>query len=555
MMIKLLCPSERLKPIFASAVLMWALALLVHPSPASATNNCLKDEYGKSVTCSANDVSVAKALNPRALDGSSIVSCEAGSTFSFIADFQVVTTATARENIGLYFATAGQASALTGVCTDNIISPLHSPGSAGPPAGDASNCIQNNGSSLCLGSALHHEYDTSLNGDDCGDTTSADGTNQIVTVEVDNVKCQSAAGSTQLALPNCTSWQQPGGALLCNSDPNSGWPYPFNTAGKAEAIPGSPSKCNCDSTFTVPITVMSGKLGVSKTFTANGTNSLTLSGTDGAAVDYQVTVTNQSASGSITVNQICDDKYGNIATAAGVNTPCAAGSLCSTPNDVAGSTCATNIACSIPATLGTPNSSVTCTFTGTVPENTTKLQDTVTANGVDQGGNPLSNTATATVTTGDAPPQAQVIKSLDMGRECAIVRYNVEIDNKSGSTTDEQETLTALNDSQYGNITQVQGNVLGTTCGVSSGLGTLSGSTGGGAFSAASPYTIPVGGSYSCKFDAKFCGALGTAGTCSSGLEVMDTITGSLAGDEGETVSGTTSNQLTVDTCFTSSSQ
>lgn len=44
-------------------------------------------------------------------------------------------------------------------------------------------------------------------------------------------------------------------------------------------------------------------------------------------------------------------------------------------------TCATNISCSLPAIPSDPNSTVTCTFTGSVPENTTSLQDTVAASG------------------------------------------------------------------------------------------------------------------------------------------------------------------------------
>lgn len=124
-------------------------------------------------------MSVASATNIRKLDGSPLATCPAGGTFSFIADFHIVTTSTARENIGMYFQTAGGSSALTGTCSDNIISPPHDPGANG-----VVNCGPGTGQIPCLGSALYHEFDTSLVGDNCGDTTSADGTNQIVTVEV-----------------------------------------------------------------------------------------------------------------------------------------------------------------------------------------------------------------------------------------------------------------------------------------------------------------------------------------------------------------------------------
>jgi hypothetical protein len=115
---------KRFRRLYPLTFALAALALLLRASPASA-NNCLKDEFGKNVTCTAGDVKIASASNIRALDGTALKSCNSGSTFSFVADFLVVTTATARENIGLYFATAGQSSALTGTCSANIISPLH----------------------------------------------------------------------------------------------------------------------------------------------------------------------------------------------------------------------------------------------------------------------------------------------------------------------------------------------------------------------------------------------------------------------------------------------
>ena len=107
------------------AIFMVILATAARSTPALA-DKCLKDAYGKSVQCSANDVSIAFADNPRNLDGSKLTQCTAGQKLSFVADFHVTTTATARENIGLYFQTAGGSNALTGTCSDNIIAPPHS---------------------------------------------------------------------------------------------------------------------------------------------------------------------------------------------------------------------------------------------------------------------------------------------------------------------------------------------------------------------------------------------------------------------------------------------
>src|SRR4029077_6421243 len=132
--------------------------------------------------------------------------------------------------------------------------------------------------------------------DNCGDGTA--GSTQTVTIEVDDVKCEPGAGG-QLVLPNCTSWQIPGGTIQCESGPDTtdltGWLY--STA----AVPGTTSKCGCNSTFTVPIQVITAGLGVSTTG-----NPTSISGTDGGSSNYTVTVTNQNNSGSDTVEQICD---------------------------------------------------------------------------------------------------------------------------------------------------------------------------------------------------------------------------------------------------------
>src|SRR5262249_33294691 len=108
----------------------------------------------------------------------------------------------------------------------------------------------------------------------------------------------------------------------------------------------------------------------------------------------------------------------------------------------------------------------------------------------------------------------------------------------------------------YGDVTKLGGTgaakILGTTCGVATtatGLGTLSGSKGAGTL----PATISPGGSYICEFDGQFCGGLATHGDCASGLEQTDTINATLTDDDGEAnaVTGTTSDTLKVDVCFT----
>jgi hypothetical protein len=530
------------------AMVMTMLALVTSATIASAAGNCLKDEYGKNVQCSANDVSVAFADNPRDLQGNPLTGpgkgCAAGQMFSFIADFHIVTTATARENIGLYFQTGGGSSALTGgTCSDNIISPLHDPGQ-----NTTGSCGSGAGQVPCLGSALYHEYDTSLTGDNCGDTTSADGTNQIVTVEVDNALCKAGINGL-LSLPNCTSWQQPGGALLCaSSPPNKGWPW------VPAAIPGSPSKCHCDGSFTVPIQVQTP--GVSVTKSADKTSL----DDPGGTVTYTVAVTNNKSNfGSVTLNQVCDSAYGTIAAVTG-QTTCPAGipGLDGT---------ATPASCKLPATIAL-GSTFNCTFTANMTEQNSPVTDTATANGVGADGvtgfSAPSNSVTVTVN--EAPTTATTTKSfVSTQAGCATVRYSVDIHNSSSA----DETLKllasaagtppiiALNDSQYGDVTQKQGNVLGTTCGVANnsyGLGTMASGQPGALLSTAGtlPATIAAGADYTCQFDAQFCGAIGSvtksSGTC-NGIQQIDTITPALLDDEGNTFTNT-SNQLTVSECF-----
>jgi hypothetical protein len=519
-----------------STAMVAVLLLLLRASPASAANNCLQDVASKHLVCTANDVSIAEAVNPRDLSGKSISTCFQGTRFSFLVDFNVVTTATARENIGLYLGTTPGGSALTGTCSDSIISPYHAPLAAGPPGGTEANCVQNGGPDVCLGTplALYHEFDTSLTGDNCGDTTSADGTKQFVTVELDNVLCP-VVGST-FALPNCTSWQQPGGAILCDTNEAGGWPW------VPAATPGSPSKCNC-STVSIPITPIAGNISVLKDCAAPGTTTYakTCSAPEpGGAFNYQVVVTNKNNFGSDTIHQVCDDKFGTIATD-GTFAACPAGTVGS----------ATVGSCTVPTTLANPGDTMTCTFSGGFTGSEGSLTDKVTANGKDQGGGLVTSSDTATASITEVSASSSVSKSLDSGHACATVRYKVEVDNTSGATTDETLSLGSLLDSAYGDITTVQGNVLGTTCGVattSAGSGTLSKSFGAGTI----PATIAVGGKYVCEFDGQFCAALGPFGTCATGLEQKDTVTASLTGDEtGQTITGPNSASLTVDTCFT----
>jgi hypothetical protein len=494
------------------------LALLLRASPASAAPNCLQDVYGtKKLNCTANDVTVSFADNVRNLDGSALTGCSPG-TFSFIADFHVITTATARENVGIYFATAGQSTALKGTCSDNIVGDLHA-------------CP--NGPTVTCGSPTYTELDTSLAGDNCGDTTSAHP--EVITIQVNDAQCV-AGPDGKVRLPNCTSWQQPGGAILCKSQtPN----YPWVPA----ATPGTVSKCGCDNSFEIPVTVQTPGVSVSKSATP-------LTQDDpGGTVTYTVVVTNDKSNfGNVTINQICDSAYGNIATAVTVpaQTACPKGltGLDGTATPVAGN-------CTVPSAPIAPNGTFTCKFTANQGEHS-DVKNIATANGVgDDGTTPFSGVSNQIETTvGEADSKAVTAKTFESTTNaCATVRYKVDVHNTSATGSDEVLTISGLTDNPYGDITKLQtGVIVGTTCGqpIANGLGTLHGSPG-----------VPFGninpdGHYVCEFDGQFCSAPDTNGCISQ----SDSVTPTLTGDEGAAeVISNTAGALTVKECVTATTQ
>jgi hypothetical protein len=156
------------------------------------------------------------------------------------------------------------------------------------------------------------------------------------------------------------------------------------------------------------------------------------------------------------------------------------------------------------------------------------------------------------VTVDEAATTGTITKSLvSTTNNCSTIRYGVDV--KNTSLADEWLTLSTLTDNKYGDITKFAGRVLGTTCGVASGLGTLSGTAGGGILGKIDP-----GSDYTCEFDAQFCSSPGTVnlpggGTC-TGISNTDTVTATLTGDEGETVS-LTPGTLTVEECYTTHTQ
>ena len=124
------------KRLVVLCIALLAMAIMARPASAQG-GNCLQNEYNifngaaagstsssLALNCTANDVRVAQVTNVRDLNGNPQATCFEGSSFNFLADFEIVTSSTSsRSNIGLYFANQGQADALRGSCVDNIIPP------------------------------------------------------------------------------------------------------------------------------------------------------------------------------------------------------------------------------------------------------------------------------------------------------------------------------------------------------------------------------------------------------------------------------------------------
>ena len=592
------------------------LALAVVATPALAQTSqpaCLSDEdatiakhLGGS-TCTANDVRVAEAVNPRAADGTPIPTCFAGTKFSFIADFEVVTTATSRQNIGFFMRTDGKtptgatcsasspstcnSAEFSGTCVDNIVSPLHDPGQAG-----VTNCVQGGTGLQCLGSSTYTEDTATHNGspDNCGDTHSADSP-EFITIAVNDIVCP-AVGSTFL-LPNCTTWWQPTDKFPnCESDPNQGWPW------EPAAIAGTTSKCNC-SAVTIPITPISITATAQKACNTSITNTtpnvtpgnaapvLCDEGPEtGSAPTYYVGITPSATAPSgttLVVDQVCDTAFGTVyddnlkVNNVRVFAPCNGGTsnLAATngncpPTDFSSGTGTCHFST---AALGTELSFVSDQVSASM-----HLQ---TADGTLVAKTTTLNSNSVKVFTTEAQTTTTTSKQYNSTiGACATVRYNVTVADSS-TVTEESVTLSALSDNVYGTLNACTNSgctntggilVLGTNCLLGAGVGTLTGTNatlGGTNVTSAGSVTIPGNKTYACEFDGQFCSGntdpnSGNPITLTNGcMTLADTVTSSQTPDEDltsvtcENSSGTsipctslgTKGSVTVQECISGS--
>ena len=314
--------------------------------PPAGADPCIDNQWKahgntQDLTCTANDVRIAEASNVRDLSGNPLTTCYGGTTFDFIADFTVELTAQARHDLGLYFATDGDPNgdgALTGTCDANLVLDRYTDQNI-PSVAFGSDDWINLDPYLTPESKAQPE-------DACGDIGAVHNP-QIVTVLVEDALCADTDDPPDglVNLPNCTSWRQPGSNETCMI--------------VDDAFPGSPSKCNCDITFNIPVLVE----------TPEG--SLTKQATE-AVVTYHVAVYNNGTHYALTLNELVDDQVGG------------GGSITSLHDNLVGTDCA------VPQTIAVEGD-YSCTFKVRIasPGSDAPITNTVSAAGVSN--NPMQD--------------------------------------------------------------------------------------------------------------------------------------------------------------------
>lgn len=243
-------------------------------------------------------------------------------------------------------------------------------------------------------------------------------------------------------------------------------------------------------------------------------NVVTASGTDddGANVSDQdsATVAFTDTQPDISVTKIADDTSPNPGaivtyTVTITNNTDEAVDIASLSDDqVSGASASDCESTTVPA-----NSSVTCTYTDTAPEDdNTELTNTVTVTVEDDDGNSATESDSETITTPDTTPSIGVTKSADdtSPEPGATVTYTVTIANN----TDEAVDITSLSDDQVD----------------------------GASLSACSSSTIPANGSITCTYTD-------TAPT-DDNTALTNTVTVEVSDDDGNTTTGSDTETVTT---------
>jgi hypothetical protein len=277
---------------------------------------------------------------------------------------------------------------------------------------------------------------------------------------------------------------------------------PFSVDDAFDFKPDTKSKCVCNDSFTLPVTVEDATITTTKDVTPT-----TLSEPGGTAT-FSVSIKNESEFESVTIATIKDfiDPDGtntevNLATipACGSGQPNSTTKFCTSADQTS---CASLI-----GDVLAPGATTSCQFKAFIQGNAgATVEDSVDAC-VTQSG------VTAQICD-DEPAEVHITgvftaptlgKTANSTANCSVeATYTVSVNNPSSGNTAEDMSLTALTDNKFGVITATHAanascggaltceQVVSTTCGQATpdGAGTL-------------PATILPGGSYSCSFVGK----------------------------------------------------
>lgn len=210
----------------------------------------------------------------------------------------------------------------------------------------------------------------------------------------------------------------------------------------------------------------------------------------GGDVTFTVVVNNNSPASSdpLTINSLEDTIYGDL-------------------------TAVENSTCSVSQTIP-PAGSYTCSFTASVEGNAGYSEtDIVTASGVDDEGNEVNASDSATVNVNDVPSAIELIKTANptsVDEPGGQVTFTFTANNISLVDT---VTIDTLTDDIYGDLTAIQG----SNCSV--------------------PQTITVMGSYTCSFTAYVAGDANTSVTNVATASGLDDDNNPVSDDDDATVS------------------
>ena len=315
--------------------------------------------------------------------------CTVGDTISLAVRVGLESTAKQRYDIGLFSGNNGQPVIGGSSCTFDSLAPIE----PSPPfnANSGSGGFRN------------------LDGDACGDVDNGDG---IVykDVQLDSVLCADNDGDGQLDISGLVTWSSNANQDVCDNPDN-----PVNF------FPEQKSKCQLDPNLNFPIVVEPvPTMSLDKfAFPANLP-------APGGQVEFFVDIFNtSSATDVLTVTSLIDDIHGDLN---GRGT------------------------CSVPQTI-VPGGFYLCTFRAEVTGATGYVEvDTVTAVGVDDDGERVEASDTATVTIADLPASITVEKNalpVQVREPGGPVLFTVSIGNDSDTET---VIITSLVDDVYGDL-------------------------------------------------------------------------------------------------------